>query len=224
MWADAGTLSVLAVSADGVTSAQHHGDQVGAVAVDGLWLRLLTMAALVVVAAIALLRPFVGDWNARSRTVAVVAAVVVVIGSLALSPGRADRLDPNSAVLPIVVVTTALAMLPVVDPTRRGRVFGYLAALAGVLALVLGTDPAALGELMSGDWSATALRASALTWVGSLAWFALAAPARPADTRAVRGVGFVVAVAVVAAVPGFTAAGVADTTAATSESAATSVE
>jgi hypothetical protein len=208
MWVDAGALPpVLAVSAEGVTSAQHHGDPGGAVAVDGLWLRLLTMAALVVVAAVALLRPFVGDRGTRSPTVAVVAAFVAVIGDLALAPEGAGRLDPAAAVLPVVLVTTALAMLPVLDSTGRGRVSGYLAGMAGLLAIVLGTDPAAMGELLSGDWSGEALRASALAWVGALAWFALAVPVRPAGTRVVRGAGFLVAVAVVAAVPGFTAAG-----------------
>jgi len=210
MWADAGTL---ALSSDGVTSAQHHVDPVGAVAVDGLWLRLLTMAALVVVTAIALLRPFGGDRGSRSRSVAVVAAFVAVIGDLALAPAGAGRIEPGATVLPVVLVTTALAMLPVLDSTGRGRVSGYLAGLAGVLALVLGTDPAAVGELLSGDWTGEALRVSVLAWVGALAWFALAAPPRPAGTRVVRGAGFVVAVAVVAAIPGFTAAD-GDTTAA----------
>jgi hypothetical protein len=210
MLAGAGTL---AVSADGITSAQHHVDPVGAVAVDGLWLRLLTMAALVVVTAVALFRPFGGDRGRRSRTVAVVAAFVAVLGDLALAPDGANRLDPGAAVLPVVLVTTALAMVPVLDSTGRGRVSGYLAGLAGVLALVLGTDAAAVGELLSGEWSGEALRVSSLAWVGALAWFALAAPARPVDTRVVRGVGFVVAVAVVAAVPAFAAAGMDHNTA-----------
>lgn len=201
MWAGSGRL----------LPVQHHVDPVGAVAVDGLWLRLLTMAALVVVTSVALLRPFGADRGTRSRTVAVVAAFVAVLGDLALAPESAGRVDPAAAVLPVVLVTTALAMLPVLDSTGRGRVSGYAAGIAGVLALVLGTDPAAAGQLLSGDWSGEALRVSALAWVGALAWFALAAPARPVDTRVVRGAGFVVAVAVVAAVPGFTAADVDDT-------------
>lgn len=200
MWAGPGPLS--AGAAEGVTLAQHHVGPSGAVALGGLWVRLLTMVALVVVAAVALLRPFAGEGGARSRAVTVVAAFVAVIGVLALAPGSAA----GSAVLPVVLVTTALAMLPVVDWTRRDGVSGYLAGMVGVLALVLGTDPAAVGELLSGDWSGAALRVSAPAWIAALAWLALAAPPRPVSTRVVWVVGFVVATGVVAAVPGFVAA------------------
>jgi len=192
---------------ESITGVPHHVDPGGLVSVDGMWPRLVTLAALVVVAAVMLLRPFDRDPGKRSRIVAVVAAFVAVVGELALAPGGAGRLDPNAAALPVMLVTTALAMLPVFDWTRRGRTSGYLAGAVGVLALVLGTEPGAVGELLAGDWSREALRASALAWVAALAWFALATPARPAGVTAVRVVGFAVAVAVVATIPAFTAAG-----------------
>lgn len=180
MWAAPGPLSAGAV--EGISLAQHHVGPGGAVELGGLWVRLLTMVALVVVA---------------------------VVGVLALAPDPAT----GAAVLPVVLVTTALAMLPVVDWTRRDGVSGYLAGTVGVLALVLGTEPAAVGELLSGDWSGAALRAGAPVWVAALAWLALAAPPRPVSARAVWVVGFVVATGVVAAVPGVIAASGGDATA-----------
>jgi hypothetical protein len=187
--------------------AQHHGDVVGPVSVEGLWLRPLTVAALVLVAAFALLRPFVGTPSTRSRWVVVAAATVAVIGELAMTRTGAGRLDAAAGVLPVVLVTGALAALMALDPGRRGRVSGFLPVVVGVLGLVLGTEPAAVGELLSGRWSGAALRASALVWVAALAWFALDGPERPAVSRTAWVASAVVALAVVAALPGFTAVG-----------------
>ena len=198
----------VAWSASGaVVVAQHdHGGVFGAASLGGVWLRLATVLALVVVAGFALLRPF-GGVGARARVVAVVAASVGVVGELALAPTAGERLDPRAVVLPVVLVTGALAVLPVLGWSRRAKAGGYGTAAVGALALVLGTDPAAVGDLLAGDWSQTALRSSALAWVAALAWFALGVPARPVASRVVRGAAFVVAVALVAALPGFTAAG-----------------
>jgi hypothetical protein len=205
VWELTGT--VAAAPAGSILTAQHHSDPVGAIAVDGMWPRLLTMAALIVVTAVALLRPFVRGRSTWSRTVVVTTAFVAVVGELALAQGSTHRIDPRAAVLPVVLATTALALLPVLGWTRHGRVSGYLTGVIGVLALVLGTDLAAVGELVAGNWSGNALRVSALAWVAALAWFALGTPHRPAVARVVQVVSFAVAVAVVAAVPGFVAAG-----------------
>ncbi|MBW4722490.1 hypothetical protein [Saccharothrix obliqua] len=185
----------------GAVAAPHHGvDPAGAVAATGGWLRLLTVAALVVVAVVALVRPVAG-LGARARAVAVPASAAAVVGELALAPAR---VDPRTAVLPVVLATGALAVLPLVA-WARGPAVRLLPAAVGIAALVAGTDPAAADRVSVGDW--TALRASALAWVAALAWFALSAPAGRTATRLVTATACVVAVAVVAALPGFVAAG-----------------
>lgn len=187
-------------------SAQHHGGEVGAVSVDGLLVRFVTMAALVLVAAFGLLRPFIGAPSTRLRAAVVAAATVAVVGELGMERAGGDRFDPGIGVLPVVLGTTALAALAMLD-RRSGGAAGFLPLAIGVLGVVLGTDPAAVGELLSGNWWGRALRGSALVWVAALAWFALDASERPAVSRSALIASAVVAIAVVAALPGFAATG-----------------
>ncbi|WP_253774922.1 DUF6239 family natural product biosynthesis protein [Goodfellowiella coeruleoviolacea] len=200
-------MPVLLVCSAGTAAAQHHGvDAGGPASLGGVWLRLLTVAALVVVAAVALLRPFAGELGPRTRVLAVSAAATAVVGELALAPTRVDRLDPRVVLLPVVLATGALAVLPL-HAWAWSAAARLLPATVGVGALVVGTAPAALGELVAGDWAGGVLRSSALAWVAALAWFALSAPVGRIAVRLVAVTAFAVAVAVVAAVPGFVAAG-----------------
>jgi hypothetical protein len=197
----------LLVSSAGDAVAQHHDvDPVGASSLGGVWLRLLIVTALVVVTGTALLRPFTGDPGRRARALVVVAAAVAVVGELALVPARVDRLGPDEVLVPVLLVTGALAALPLVA-WSRGRGGSRWPAAVGVVALVVGTDPAAVGELLAGDWTGGELRSSALAWVAALAWLALGVPGGRVTARAVGVVAFAVAVVVVAALPGFVAAG-----------------
>jgi hypothetical protein len=201
------TVPALLVVSAGTAAAQHHDvEPVGASSLGGVWLRLLTVAALVVVTGAALLRPFAGDPGRRGRGVVVSAAAVAVIGELALVPTRVERLDPRDVLLPVVLATGALAVLPLLS-WARGRTAAWLSVVVGFVALVVGTDPAAVGELFAGEWAGSGLRSSALAWVSALAWFALGAQTGRVAGRAVGATAFVVAVVVVAAVPGFVAAG-----------------
>ncbi|MFC6090038.1 DUF6239 family natural product biosynthesis protein [Saccharothrix lopnurensis] len=202
------------VALGGVASAQHHDvEPVGASSLGGVWLRLLIVVALVVVAGASLLRPFTEGLGGRARAVVVGAAAVAVVGELALVPVRVERLDPNEVVVPVVLMTGALAVLPVLA-WSGGRSRGWMPAVVGVGALVVGTDVAAVGELVAGEWSGGELRASALAWVAALAWLTLSTPVWRGVSRVVGVVAFAVAVAVVAAVPGFVAAGEHTTTSA----------
>ncbi|WP_199443809.1 DUF6239 family natural product biosynthesis protein [Umezawaea beigongshangensis] len=204
---------LLLVLGDQAAAQPHHDvGQGGPSSLGGVWLRLLTVTALVVVVCVALLRPFPAGPGPRARAVAVSAGAVAVIGELALVPNRVDRLDPRDALLPVVMATSALAVLPLLS-WSRGRVTRLLPAVAGLGAVVAGTDPAAVGALLAGEWTADGLRSSALAWVAALAWFALSAPVGRVAARSVAGIGFAVAVGVLAAVPGFVAAGEHDTVA-----------
>ncbi|GLY50285.1 DUF6239 family natural product biosynthesis protein [Lentzea sp. NBRC 102530] len=213
-------VAVLLVPLGGEAAAQHHDiGPVGPSTLGGVWLRLLTVAALVVVIGSALLRPFVA--GPRSRVTAVSAGVVAVLGELLLVPVRVDRLDPRDVVLPVVMVTCALAALPLLS-WSRGRVSRFLPALVGLGVAVAGTDPAAAGELLAGEWTGDALRSSALAWVAALTWFELTAPVGAVAVRSVAVVAFAVAVGALAAVPGFVAAGEHDSVARTAQTTLTS--
>ncbi|MCP2167722.1 hypothetical protein LX83_004595 [Goodfellowiella coeruleoviolacea] len=171
-----------------------HGHPLAAPAGPGwaTWLRLLVLAALVVLTGAALLRPVAAPGRA-ARVVVATAGVAVVVGESALAVLAERPPAPVSVVVPL-----GLALAAVVVAAVGWR---FAAAVGVAATAVAGAE---CGVAWFGDAAQRLVfdRAALLTGVAALAWFAAA---RPRRALPVHGTAVVVAVVVLAGAAQLTA-------------------